>query len=122
MKTTANSNRHADGNYYSSLIILTILFFMWGLLTALNNVLIPHLKAIYTLTYVQAMLVQFCFFGAYVIVSVPAGVLIKKMGYQHGVVVGLLIAAAGCGLFYPATLTNYTVFLLAFFVLAAGIA
>jgi FHS family L-fucose permease-like MFS transporter len=94
---------------------------MWGLLTSLNDVLIPHLKSIYTLTYVQAMLVQFCFFGAYFVVSVPAGTLIKKIGYQNGVVVGLLVAAFGCALFYPASLTNYGVFLFAFFVLASGI-
>jgi MFS transporter, FHS family, L-fucose permease len=103
------------------LIIITILFFMWGLLTSLNDVLIPHLKSIYTLTYVQAMLVQFCFFGAYFIVSLPAGMLIKKIGYQNGVVAGLVIAAAGCALFYPASISGYALFLLAFFVLATGI-
>jgi FHS family L-fucose permease-like MFS transporter len=94
---------------------------MWGLLTSLNDVLIPHLKAVYTLTYVQAMLVQFCFFGAYFIVSLPAGMLIKKIGYQHGAVAGLTIAAAGCALFYPAATSGYTLFLIAFFVLAGGI-
>jgi len=103
------------------LVIVTILFFMWGLLTALNDVLIPHLKAIYTLSYVQAMLVQFCFFGAYFIVSLPAGMLIKKIGYQHGAVAGLVIAAVGCALFYPASNSGYSLFLFAFFVLAAGI-
>jgi FHS family L-fucose permease-like MFS transporter len=103
------------------LIIVTVLFFMWGLLTSLNDVLIPHLKSVYTLTYVQAMLVQFCFFGAYFIVSLPAGMLIKKIGYQNGVVAGLLIAAAGCALFYPASNNGYALFLLAFFVLASGI-
>ena len=103
------------------LVIVTILFFMWGLLTALNDVLIPHLKAVYTLTYVQAMLVQFCFFGAYFIVSLPAGMLIRRLGYQRGVVAGLVIAAAGCALFYPAASRGYALFLLAFFVLAAGI-
>ncbi len=103
------------------LIIVTILFFMWGLLTALNDVLIPHLKALYTLTYVQAMLVQFCFFGAYFIVSLPAGMLIKKIGYQKGAVTGLTIAAVGCALFYPASNSGYALFLLSFFVLAAGI-
>jgi len=103
------------------LVIVTILFFMWGALTALNDVLIPHLKAVYTLTYVQAMLVQFCFFGAYGIVSLPAGMLIRRIGYQRGVVAGLVIAAAGCALFYPASLSGYTVFLFAFFVMAAGI-
>jgi FHS family L-fucose permease-like MFS transporter len=103
------------------LVIVTILFFMWGLLTALNDVLIPHLKALYTLTYVQAMLVQFCFFGAYFLVSLPAGMLIKKIGYQNGAVTGLVIAAAGCALFYPASHSGYALFLLGFFVLAAGI-
>jgi FHS family L-fucose permease-like MFS transporter len=103
------------------LVIVTILFFMWGLLTSLNDVLIPHLKAVYTLSYVQAMLVQFCFFGAYFIVSIPAGMLIRKIGYQHGAVAGLTIAAAGCALFYPAATSGYTLFLIAFFVLAGGI-
>jgi len=103
------------------LVIVTILFFMWGLLTALNDVLIPHLKAVYTLSYVQAMLVQFCFFGAYFLVSLPAGALIRRIGYQRGAVAGLLIAAAGCALFYPAAHSGYLLFLFAFFVLAAGI-
>ena len=103
------------------LVIVTILFFMWGLLTSLNDVLIPHLKSIYTLTYVQAMLVQFCFFGAYFIVSIPAGGLIRRIGYQRGAVTGLLIAASGCALFYPAAQSGYALFLFAFFVLASGI-
>jgi len=111
----------AERNNTAPLIIVTILFFMWGLLTSLNDVLIPHLKAVYTLNYVQAMLVQFCFFGAYFIVSLPAGMLIKKIGYQHGAVAGLAIAAAGCALFYPAATSGYTLFLIAFFVLAGGI-
>ena len=110
-----------SGNTTMPLIIVTILFFMWGLLTSLNDVLIPHLKAVYTLTYVQAMLVQFCFFGAYFVVSLPAGMLIKRIGYQHGAVTGLVIAATGCALFYPAAVSGYGVFLLAFFVLASGI-
>ena len=108
-------------NNTGALIIVTVLFFMWGLLTSLNDVLIPHLRSIYTLTYVQAMLVQFCFFGAYAIVSLPAGMLIKRIGYQSGVVTGLLIAAAGCAMFYPASTGSYALFLLAFFILAAGI-
>jgi FHS family L-fucose permease-like MFS transporter len=109
------------GNNTGPLIIVTLLFFMWGLLTSLNDVLIPHLKAVYTLTYVQAMLVQFCFFGAYFIVSLPAGMLIRKIGYQNGAVAGLTIAAAGCALFYPAATSGYALFLIAFFVLAGGI-
>jgi MFS transporter, FHS family, L-fucose permease len=119
-----NTLTHDHGETVSHtvpLTIVTILFFMWDLLTSLNDVLIPHLKAVYELTYVQAMLVQFCFFGAYFIVSLPAGLLVKKIGYQRGAVVGLLIAATGCCLFYPASLGSYALFLLAFFVLAAGI-
>src|SRR3954462_3163425 len=104
-----SSTQHSSvdaGNNTVPLIIITILFFMWGLLTSLNDVLIPHLKSIYTLSYVQAMLVQFCFFGAYFVVSIPAGKLIKKIGYQNGAVTGLVIAAAGCALFYPASLSG----------------
>ncbi len=108
-------------NNSGPLIVITVLFFMWGLLTSLNDVLIPHLKAVYALTYVQAMLVQFCFFGAYFMVSLPAGALIKRIGYQYGVVTGLLVAALGCAMFYPAATSGYGMFLLAFFVLAAGI-
>jgi MFS transporter, FHS family, L-fucose permease len=111
----------SEGNHTRSLVIVTLLFFMWGLLTSLNDVLIPHLKSIYTLTYVQAMLVQFCFFGAYFIVSLPAGALIRRIGYQKGAVTGLLIAAVGCALFYPAAESGYALFLFAFFVLASGI-
>ena len=105
----------------SALVIVTMLFFMWGLITSLNDILIPHLKSIYTLSYVQAMLVQFCFFGAYAIISLPAGALIRRIGYQKGAVTGLLIAAAGCALFYPASYSSYGMFLFAFFVLASGI-
>jgi FHS family L-fucose permease-like MFS transporter len=116
----ATSPAQAGGNT-RSLVIVTMLFFMWGLLTSLNDVLIPHLKAVYTLNYVQAMLVQFCFFGAYFIVSIPAGALIRRIGYQSGAVAGLVIAATGCALFYPAAQSGYALFLFAFFVLASGI-
>jgi FHS family L-fucose permease-like MFS transporter len=105
-----------------ALISLTSLFFMWGFITCLNDILIPHLKAIFSLSYAQSMLVQFCFFGAYFIVSLPAGWFVKKMGYQNGIVVGLVIAAVGCLLFYPAAaMVSYPVFLSALFVLASGI-
>jgi len=110
-----------NGTNTSALVIVTLLFFMWGLITSLNDVLIPHLKSIYTLTYVQAMLVQLCFFGAYFIVSLPAGALIRRIGYQKGAVAGLLIAGGGCALFYPASMSGYGLFLFAFFVLASGI-
>jgi len=118
--TGPGAARQLDSNM-SALVIVTILFFMWGLITSLNDVLIPHLKMVYTLTYVQAMLVQFCFFGAYAIVSLPAGALIRRIGYQKGAVAGLLVAAVGCTLFYPASFGGYGLFLLALFVLASGI-
>lgn len=114
------SSTPAEGSR-APLAIVTLLFFMWGLLTALNDVLIPHLKALYTLSYLQAMLVQFCFFGAYFLVSLPAGRLIQRLGYQRGAVAGLVVAAVGCLLFLPAVSAGYALFLFAFFVLAAGI-
>ena len=105
-----------------ALISLTSLFFMWGFITCLNDILIPHLKAIFDLTYTQSMLVQFCFFGAYFIVSLPAGQLVKKVGYQKGIVAGLVVAALGCLMFYPAaSMHSYAMFLSALFVLASGI-
>ena len=120
--TVASAAVDGEHNQHTgALVIVTILFFMWGLITSLNDVLIPHLKSIYTLTYMQAMLVQFCFFGAYFIVSLPAGALIRRLGYQNGAVTGLMIAAAGCALFYPASNGGYGMFLFALFVLASGI-
>ncbi len=120
--TVASAASEGEHNPHTgALVIVTILFFMWGLITSLNDVLIPHLKSIYTLTYMQAMLVQFCFFGAYFIVSLPAGALIRRLGYQNGAVTGLMIAAAGCALFYPASNGGYGMFLFALFVLASGI-
>jgi FHS family L-fucose permease-like MFS transporter len=109
-------------NYGFALTSLTSLFFMWGFITCLNDILIPHLKGVFDLSYSQAMLVQFCFFGAYFIVSLPAGAIVKKVGYQKGIVFGLVIAAIGCLCFYPAaSLHSYPVFLMALFVLASGI-
>jgi len=114
--------RQQNADYGFALTSLTSLFFMWGFITCLNDILIPHLKGVFDLSYVQAMLVQFCFFGAYFLVSVPSGVLVKKLGYQKGIVFGLSVAAVGCLLFYPAaSLFSYPLFLFALFVLASGI-
>lgn len=111
-----------QGNYSFALTSLTTLFFMWGFITCLNDILIPHLKAVFDLTYTQSMLIQFCFFGAYFLVSMPAGKLVKRLGYQKGIVIGLVIAALGCLMFYPAASSHsYGVFLAALFVLASGI-
>jgi FHS family L-fucose permease-like MFS transporter len=118
-QTQAQGN---EGNYRFALVSLTSLFFMWGFITCLNDILIPHLKAVFSLSYTEAMLIQFCFFGAYFLVSLPAGKLVKRVGYQKGIVIGLLIASVGCLLFYPAAaLATYGLFLGALFVLASGI-
>jgi len=109
-------------NNQFALISLTSLFFMWGFITCLNDILIPYLKTAFALSYTQAMLVQFCFFGAYFIVSLPAGALVSKIGYKKGIVSGLTVASIGCLLFYPAAeMGVYAIFLLALFVLASGI-
>ena len=108
--------------YFGSLSILTSLFFMWGFVTCLNDILIPHLKSIFILSYTQVMLVQFCFFAAYLIVSVPCGYFVEKFNYQKGIITGLILTSLGCLMFYPAAgLLSYPLFLAAFFVLASGI-
>ncbi len=75
---------------------------MWGLITSLNDILIPYLKALFELSYFEAMLIQFCFFGAYFVMSFPSGFLVEKAGYRRGIIIGLLVAGVGCLGFYPA--------------------
>ncbi|MVA54839.1 L-fucose:H+ symporter permease [Agrobacterium vitis] len=112
----------ASRSYTGPLIALTSLFFLWGFITCLNDILIPHLKNVFQLNYTQTMLIQLCFFGAYFIVSLPAGALVKRISYKWGIVTGLLVAAIGCALFIPAaSMRVYGLFLGALFVLAAGV-
>jgi len=119
--SAAPLNGESQNNLFA-LTALTSLFFMWGFITCLNDILIPHLKNVFSLSYAQAMLIQFCFFGAYFLVSVPAGAIVKRIGYKYGIVLGLIIAGLGCVLFYPAAATHvYGLFLAALFVLASGI-
>ena len=118
----AAGNTDTSQNYMVPLVVLTTLFFMWGLITSLNDILIPHLKGIFTLSYVQVMLVQFCFFGAYLVMSFPSGYLVEHLGYRAGIVIGLSTAGVGCLMFYPAAgMASYALFLAALFVLASGI-
>lgn len=108
--------------FRSAFIIVTVLFFLWGFITVLVDALIPRLRDIFDLTYFQAGLVQFAFFTAYAIISIPSGFLIARIGYQKGAVVGLTIMALACMLFYPAAAFRiFELFLLALFVLAGGI-
>lgn len=98
------------------------LFFIFGGITSLNDVIIPKLKELFTLNYTQAMLVQFCFFAAYAIVGLPGAKLVKRLGYMRGAVAGLGTMMAGCLLFIPASQTaTYGLFLFALFVLASGV-
>jgi MFS transporter, FHS family, L-fucose permease len=112
----------ATGSYGGPLAIVTTLFFMWGFLTCLNDILIPHLKSIFDLNYAQGMLIQFAFFGSYFLFSIPSAKLIDWIGYQRSMVVGLLTMGVGAFLFLPAaSVPSYPLFLGALIVLAAGI-
>ncbi|MCX2482357.1 sugar MFS transporter [Pedobacter sp. MR2016-24] len=110
------------------LVTMTLLFFMWGFITCMNDILIPHLKEMFSLSNLQSMLVQFAFFGAYFIgsliyflISYYKGDPINKVGYKKGIIAGVLLSAVGCCLFYPAaSLSVYGVFLGALFVLGLG--
>jgi FHS family L-fucose permease-like MFS transporter len=103
-------------------VVVTSLFFMWGFITVLVDALIPRLKDVFELELWQAGLVQFAWFGAYGLVSIPGGNLIERIGYKRGILVGLGLAGLGCLLFYPAAATRlYLIFLLALFVVASGI-
>ena len=113
---------HSQQNHTPALVVLTTLFFMMGFITCMNDILIPHLKDIFDLTYVQAMLIQFCFFTAYAIMSIPMGYLVGKIGYKNGVISGFVLTAISCLLFYPAAGSHsYATFLGALFILASGV-
>jgi FHS family L-fucose permease-like MFS transporter len=102
--------------------LVVTLFFAWGLATVLIDTLIPKLKGLFALNYAQAMLTQFAFFLAYLVVSAPAGMLLSRIGYMRGIVTGLVVMTVGCLLFAPAAaLGVYWGFLLALFIMAAGI-
>jgi len=109
-------------NYSKPLAIVTSLFFMWGFLTCLNDILIPHLKSIFDLDYARVMLVQFAFFSAYFLFSIPWSKVVNTIGYQTTMVIGLLTMAVGAFLFIPAaSMASYPLFLTALLVLAGGI-
>jgi FHS family L-fucose permease-like MFS transporter len=105
-----------------ALTVVISLFFIWGFITVLNDILVPHLRSVFNLNYFQASMIQFVFFGAYFIMALPAGKVISWIGYQRGMVLGLLMAGLGTLLFYPAAgELSYNLFLTALFVLATGI-
>lgn len=108
--------------YQTALYSLFVLFFMMGFITCLNDILLPYLKKVFDLTYTQASLIQFSFFSAYAIMSIPSSMVIRKIGYKATMIAGFSVAAAGCLLFLPAvSFHSYGIFLFALFVLATGI-
>src|SRR5258707_7746031 len=118
--TTATA-RGTGQSYGAPLATVTTLFFMWGFLTCLNDILVPHLKSIFDLSYAEVMLIQFAFFGAYFIFSIPSAKIIDWMGYQRSMVLGLLTMGLGAFLFVPAaSVPSFPLFLGALIVLAAG--
>ncbi|WP_034752072.1 sugar MFS transporter [Chryseobacterium daeguense] len=123
-----NEVKSQGRNYTVPLITITLLFFMWGFITCMNDILIPYLKQLFKLSFFKSMLVQFCFFGAYFIgsliyffISISNGDPINKVGYKKGILFGIGLAALGCILFYPAaTFSSYPLFLGALFILGLG--
>src|ERR1700690_3711602 len=112
----------APASYTRPLVIVTSLFFMWGFITSLNDILIPHLKSIFDLNYARAMLIQFSFFSAYFLFSLPWAKVVDAIGFQKTMVVGLLTMGVGAFLFVPAApAASFPLFLTALIILAGGI-
>jgi len=110
-------------NYRGPFAAMGVLFFMIGFITCLNDILVPHMKSVFDLSYTQAALVQFCFFTAYFVIAFPSSSLISRLGYQRSIIVGLGVSALGTALFYPASIQqSYPMFLLGLFTLASGFA
>src|SRR5882724_3616049 len=121
--TSTTASAPGTGQSYGApLATVTTLFFMWGFLTCLNDILVPHLKSIFDLNYAKVMLIQFAFFGAYFIFSLPSAKVVDWIGYQRSMVAGLLTMGLGAFLFVPAaSVPSFPLFLGALIVLAAGI-
>ncbi|AXC11833.1 putative mannose transporter, GGP family [Acidisarcina polymorpha] len=119
---TATTTKQPASTNTSAMAVVTTLFFMWGFLTCLNDILIPHLKAIFDLNYAQVMLVQLAFFLSYAVFAFPAGKIVEWIGYKRTMVIGLLTMAVGALCFIPAAnVPSYPLFLGAEIVLAAGV-
>ena len=121
--TTTVSVTGSEKNYSGPLAMVTTLFFMWGFLTCLNDILVPHLKSIFDLNYAEVMLTQFCFFSAYFVFSIPSGKIIERIGYQEDDGrLYLFTMGIGALLFIPAaSVPSFPLFLAALIILAAGI-
>jgi len=117
----ASYSKSGKSSYVSAFILMTSLFFIWGAIVSLNDVLIPHLKSLFDMNYAETMLIQFCYFMAYFTMAVPASMVIHKIGYKKGIVLGLFVVGIGCLIFLPAAkMISYGVFLFGLFVMATG--
>ena len=120
--TSVQTTGTPAASYGPALAVLTTLFFIWGSLTSLNDVLIPFAQHVFTLNLAQSMLIQTAFFLAYFIISLPAAKIIDWIGYKRAIIVGLSTMIAACLLVYPAAkIPSFPFFLTALMVLAAGI-
>lgn len=117
-----NSYSRENSSITTVLVVLSTLFFMWGLITVLNFMLVDELKTVFAMTPAEALLVNFLFFATYFVAAIPAGKIINKYGYKNGIISGIVVAGFGCMLFYPAAENrSYELFILSLFLLAAGI-
>src|ERR1039457_3063450 len=122
LPTTNTATGTAPQKTGLALTVVTTVFFMWGFVTVLNDILVPHLKALFDLNYTQTMLIQFTFFSAYFLMSIPSSRILARLGYQKSIVLGLVVMGCGALLFYPAAAVKvYGLFLGALWVLASGI-
>src|ERR1700726_356962 len=118
----ATSGQSGGQTYRAALAMVTTLFFFWGFVTVLNDILVPHLKSIFDLNYTKVMLIQFAFFSAYFVFSIPSAKLVDAIGYKKPMVTGLFTMGVGALLFIPAASNpSFPLFLVALMTLAAGI-
>ena len=118
---SAPSGQGTSGTYTAALSMVTVLFFFWGFVTSLNDILIPHLKNIFDLNYTKIMLIQFAFFTGYFLFSLPAAKIVDSLGYKKTMVIGLITMAAGAFGFLPAAMIpSYPLFLAALMIVAGG--
>ena len=121
--TISTTQTRPSGGYTVPMALMVTLYFSIGFITALNDILVSHFKTLFSLTNALAMLVQFCFFGAYFVMSLPSGWIIRRIGYKAGIVAALSTMGCGLLLFVPASiLISYALFLFALFVVGSGLA
>ncbi len=113
--------RTSENKFRGAFALMTSLFFIWGAIVSLNDILIPHFKGLFNMNYTETMLIQFSFFGAYFLMAVPASLLIQKIGYKKGISFGLVTIGMGALIFLPASwLISYPIFLFGLFIMATG--